>query len=302
MGMSSTQTTRSEPWGPAQPALKQAIGDAQTFYDYGIGGQPYTGSTVVPYSEPSFAGITGLADQGATAAPAFADNFANTAGFVGGMGAGGGLTGLQREAVEGWRPMAAGERLVQNNPFTQGVVDRSADLIRDRVGETASSMGRYGSGAHQGVLAREIGDMASRAFAGDYNNERAYQQDALARLFGAGGQELANRRAGTDLLSSAYAAGGAPMRGQIEAGGYFDDLASRQMEDELRMFNEAQNAPWNALARLNSVASGSGALGGLQQTTASRPPSAARGIGGALAGSAFGPIGAILGGLGGLLG
>lgn len=299
MGGSKTQNTQTtnEPWGAAQPALRTSINAAQSLYNHGIGSTPYTGSTVVPFSRQTTA-AQGMAEH--VARQGYETLSANMARIERLM-ADRGLTDLQRQSVDQLTPMASGAYLTRNNPFTQAVVDRTGEQMAHRIGELAGASGRYGAGAHQGVLAREIGDMANRAYQDDYNRERGYMQDAIGSVFNAGQQQRTNQIGDTRAIVDAYNARLSPTKTLYEVGSQFEDLATRQKNDELRLFNETQNAPWDNLARLNAVAGGAGRLGSSSQVQAQGPSAFQRGIGGAVAGSPFGPIGMALGGLGGLL-
>lgn len=299
MGGSKTQTTQTtnEPWGAAQPALRTSINAAQHLYNHGIGSRPYTGSTVVPFSKQTAAAqnmAEHVANQGYESLSA---NMSRIEQLMGDSG----LTDLQRQSVDQLNPMAGGDYLTKNNPFTQAVVDRTGELMAHQIGELAGASGRYGAGAHQGVLAREIGDMANRAYQNDYNRERGFMQDAIGSIFNAGQQQRTNQIGDTRAIVDAYNARLSPTNTLYEVGSQFEDLATRQKNDELRIFNESQNAPWDNLARLNAVAGGAGNLGGSSQVQAQGPSAFQRGIGGAVAGAPLGPIGMALGGLGGLL-
>lgn len=292
--VTNTSSTNA-PWGPAQPALQQSITNAQNLYNQGVGAQPYTGSTVVPYANQTIQSMNALEGIAGGAQPAFDANFNRVAANA----AQGGLNQLQQGAVSQLQPMAQGDMLVRNNPFTEAVVDRSAEQMAHRVNEAMSGAGRFGSGAHQGTLAREIGDMSNRAYMQDYNRERGYQQDAIGSLFNAGQQQQANINAATGALQGALAGQTAPAGLLGQVGGAYEDLATRQLNDQLRVWNESQNLPWENLARLNAIASGAGTLGGTQNQTAqgtTNNPNMGLGLGL----SALGLLGQS-GGLGGLL-
>ncbi|MNL48496.1 hypothetical protein D3C87_1713600 [compost metagenome] len=53
----------------------------------------------------------------------------------------------------------------------------------------------------------------------------------------------------------------------MNVGAMNEDLATREMNDRLRLFNDQQNKPWEQLGRLNAIASGAGSMGGTQTTT-----------------------------------
>lgn len=292
--MQPTQTTVSggQPWNAAQPALKTSLDAAQNLYAKGIGPQVYTGSTVIPYSQPTQSGMNQMQSAATGWWPAFQDNFGRTTEIA----AQGGLNDLQRSSVAQLQPMASGEMLVKNKPFTDAVVNRQADLIQNRIAEQAGSMGRYGSGAHQTLLTRDLGDLANQAYSQDYNRERQYMQDAIGSIFNAGQQQYSNQLNNTNALSNAYNAAMLPSQTLRNVGSMYEDLATRQKNDELRIFNEAQNTPWEQVARLNAIASGAGSLGSsnTQTTYAQGPSGLQQGIGGLTTGLG------LLGALGGM--
>jgi hypothetical protein len=53
----------------------------------------------------------------------------------------------------------------------------------------------------------------------------------------------------------------------MQVGAMNEDLATRQMNDKLRIFNEQQNRPWENLSRFQAINSGAGQLGGSQTQT-----------------------------------
>lgn len=85
---------------------------------------------------------------------------------------------------------------------------------------------------------------------------------AAQNLYGMGQQALGN-------LGTAYTGMQQPANDLMKIGGMNEDLATRKMNDKLRVFNEKQNRPWDQLGRLNAIASGAGQMGGT--TTQSQP-------------------------------
>lgn len=295
---STTQTASSEPWKEAQPALKTAIGDATKLYKAGVGFQPYTGSTVVPYANQTISGMNAMEGAATGAQNTFNQNFQNVGAAVGQ----GGLNELQRQSVAQLQPFANGDML-NGNPYLDRMIARGAEDIGSQTNLLAGSAGRYGSGAHTGVLAREIGDMANTMRYNDFNTQQGRQMDAIGSIFNAGQQQYNNQTQGTGALMDAYSGMMAPGQTMQGIGSQYEDLATRTMNDQLRIFNETQNAPWAALERLNAVASGAGTLGNTSQTTAQGPSRLSAGLGGALGGySMLGPIGALGGGILGAFG
>lgn len=263
----TTQNTSSQPWAAAQPALKTAIGGAESLYNSGVGSNPYPNSTVVPLSDPTLQGLNQMTSAGNAWWPRFSKQFGNVVD----VSNQGGLNDLQRSSVAQLQPMASGEMLVKNNPFTDAVVNKQADLIQNRLAEQAGAMGRYGSGTHQALLTRELGDLANQAYSQDYNRERQYMQDAIGSVFNAGQQQYANQLNNTTALSNAYQAAMLPSQTLMQAGSSYEDLQGRQINDQIRQWEGQQNASWARLASLNSIASGAGALGGTSYGTAQQP-------------------------------
>jgi len=74
-------------------------------------------------------------------------------------------------------------------------------------------------------------------------------------------------------LPGAYQASLAPGQTQADVGSKFEDLATRQKNDELRLFDATQNAPWDQLSKYNAIVSGQGQLGG-NTTKATTTPGA----------------------------
>lgn len=248
---SSKQTTSSSsaPWAAAQPALKQGIGAAQSLYNSGTGAQVYNGSTVVPWSNNTQNGMASITEN--------ANANRNGNGLEGqyqGVINNGGYNSGQLEALNNTRSVANGSFDINSDPGFQQVVDQA----RNSVNAGASGAGRYGSGIHQQTMGNTIGDLGARQY-------QAFQQRkdaANSNLFNMGGQ-------GFSQLGQAYSGMQAPAQSLMQVGAMNEDLATRQMNDKLRIFNEQQNKPWENLSRLQAIASGAGQLGG--STTQSQP-------------------------------
>lgn len=249
-GSSKTTTqSNSEPWKAAQPALKTGIDAAQGLYNSGVGAKVYSGSTVVPWDAKTTQGMGAITDQ------------ANA--NIGGNGLSGQLQGVinnggynsgQLEALNNTRSVANGNFDINSDPGFAQVIDQA----RNSVNAGASGAGRYNSGMHDQTMINSIGDLGARQY-------QAFQQRkdaANSNLFNMGGTAFGQ-------LGQAYSGMQAPAQDLMKIGGMNEDLATRQMNDKLRIFNETQSKPWENLARLNGIASGAGSLGGT--TTQSQP-------------------------------
>jgi hypothetical protein len=297
MGGDSSRTTQTSSstsapsW--ALPGLERANSEALRLYNQGTGTERYPGSLVIPYANQTTQGMEDIQRFAGSAQPTIEGQFqrvANNAAF-------GGLNPLQQQSIDYLQPMAAGdqlvqnnpftdavENLVQNNPFTDAVVNRNADVMGNAVNEAFSN----------------------QAYQQDYNRERGYQQDAIGSLFEGGQQQQQNLGANTGMLSNAYGAALQPASSMMDVGGRYEDLATRLKADELRLIEDPGQAQWDNLLRLAGVAGGAGQFKDTTQTVLGPQTSGGiqGGIGGAIAGAGLGlgPLGVLGGGLLGLIG
>jgi hypothetical protein len=248
-GGSSKQTTtqNSAPWKDAQPALKQGINAAQSYFDRGIGSEVYGGSTVVPWDAKTTQGMNAItnsanANIGGNGLSGQYQNVINNGGYNAG----------QLQALNNTRAVANGSFNINEDPAFQQVIDQATNAVNSN----ASAAGRYGSGTNQQLLGSTIGDLGARQY-------QAWQQRkdaANSNLFNMGST-------GFGQLGSAYTGMQAPAQSLMQVGAMNEDLATRQVNDKLRIFNEQQNKPWENLARMNAIASGAGQLGSTQTTS-----------------------------------
>lgn len=116
--------------------------------------------------------------------------------------------------------IAQGGMLGLDDPNFERVLARATQRQNDAVNMQASAMGRYGSGAHQGVLAREVGDMEAQARMEQLLRERQAQVEANSlidtqrnigdqtRLSALGGMSSASESAANRQLAAIQAATG----------------------------------------------------------------------------------------------
>lgn len=241
-----TTTMNSAPWADAQPYLKSAMTQAQNLGNQGVGGQVYTGSTVIPWSGET------------TKAMGLLSGYANDNSGANGLSGqsqsiinNGGLNADQVAARDATKAIASSSFNINEDPAFQQVLDQTMNSVNSN----ASAAGRYGSGTHQGVLAQEVGDLGAR----QYQNWLARKDAANSNLFSMGQQ-------GQNNLPSAWANLQLPAQTLMQVGSMNEDLATRQKNDELRIFDAQQNKPWELLAKQNAIYSGNGALGGTSTT------------------------------------
>lgn len=238
-GSKQTTTTQntSSPWGPAQGALQNIIGKAET-----LGSN--TGLFSPTYSNATNQAVAGFEQAGQQ--PGAAAQY--LPGIVQGAGQGfaSGLNQLTGSA--------SGDYL-NGNPYLTQMLDKAGADTANQVNQQFSAAGRYGSGAHSGTLAKEVGNTRMAALMDNYNRERGYQTQAANTLFGGGFQ-------------------GAGMAGQLDQANLYDEnllMQAGQMRDQMAMAQ--QQAPLAALEWQRNQVVPIGGMGGEQSgTSVTRTP------------------------------
>ncbi len=174
-GDKKTTTTKSEtqPWAPAQPLLNDVLSKAQT-----LSGN--TANFTPQFSDATRGAIDrieGLANQ-----PGSAQGFLTNAVGKYGQGFDTGVGSL----ID-----TASGNMLGRNQYLDPVLTRSNQIVADQVNGQFSGAGRYGSGAHQGVLADRISANTNKALLDNYNTERQNMLNASNTLYGAGAQGAA---------------------------------------------------------------------------------------------------------------
>lgn len=289
MGGSTKQTTQSsaEPWKAAQPALQSSLTDAQNIYKSGQGFGPYTGSTVVPFSNQTQGAMNGIQMRSGGAQNAFDRNFNRLDQNAQNNGLNATQQGVEQRLTE----QARGSFDPNNNPGFQSVMKQALDSAGNAVNMNAAAAGRYGSGTHQGVAGKTAGDIAGSLTNNEYNNWQNRRDAANTSLFNIGQTQQSNMLQNSDALASAYGYQQQPSQDMMNVGSMYEDLAGRTLNDQLRIWQGQQQAPKSAIEWLNAIGSGSGSLGGTQSGTAQGPKA-----------SPFGQVAGGLLGLGSLFG
>jgi hypothetical protein len=263
MGGSKPQTTttvaNNAPWSEAQPALKTGLADAQNLYKSGVGSQAYTGSTVIPFAQQTTAGMNSIqntANQNMNGM-GLSGQYQNTINS-------GGFNAPQQTAVNNLTQTATNPFDITADPAYMRMRGAVADDVQNRVNENASAYGRYGSGMHTNAMTKTLGDTLAGMDTQQLDRMQGRQDAATQNLFNAGQQGFGN-------LGQAYEGMKAPAQDQMGIGSMYEDLAGRLKNDELRIFQEQQQQPWNQLGRLNAIASGAGTMGGTSSSTAQMP-------------------------------
>lgn len=344
-GSSSQPTTTTtlqsnDPAEWAKPVLSKLGSDTLTSYNAGeFAATPYEGSTIVPFAEQTQQAmgiLEGLGQDGSATIEA-ANQQVGSILDQGGLNAGqqGQIENMARVASGSYRPeqMAGVEGLMEtasgsqigSNPHLDGILERGATQISRSVNDAMGSAGRYGSGAHQATLGDSVGDFTRNVLMDDYTQGLNRQSAAQGQLIGAGQSQdgLATSAAGgafnamntgnqnvfqaAGMAPNLYTAQALPSEFLMDVGSMHQDLAARELDENIARHDAEQMAPYAELQRLNALASGAIQTGGTSTSTvrapSSQPSTASNILGGASAGagigSAFGPLGTGIGAIGG---
>tara|TARA_R100001443_G_scaffold21383_3_gene33678 strand:+ start:12900 stop:13733 length:834 start_codon:yes stop_codon:yes gene_type:complete len=270
-GGNQTTTQRTEPYAPAEPFLQDILGEAQNIYRSGIGRQFFPGSTVVPFATQTQSALDlGQAAALEAAGPSQLMNLAGStiSDFASGAG---------------------------QNQYLDQIRSGITSDVMGNIATQFGGMGRTGtSPMAQQAAARGITQAYAPIAAELSQAERSRQLAAAGQLSPLQQQMDARRFGGIGQLSG--------------IGGAYEDLARRQLQDQIARFQFGQQAPMSALQQYAGLVSpiGSGFPTSLTNAPSNRPGTLGGAFGGAVAGSALpasflGGYGTMIGaGLGGL--
>ena len=266
-----TTTSQTQPYAPAEPFLQDILGEAQNIYRSGVGRQFFPGSTVVPFADQT---QQALNLQQAAALEAA------------------GPSALNQQAADVFSQFAS---TPQTNQYLSDIRSGITSDVLSNIQTQFGGMGRTGTspGAQQ-AAARGVTQAYAPIAAQIGNQERNRQLQAASALPGI--------QAGMD----ARRMGAISSLGQV--GTAYEDLARRQLQDQISRFQFGQQAPMQALqdyaGLITPIASGLPA----QTSTGPDRNRLLGGLGGALGGAQIAnllgstnPLFAIGGGLAGLL-
>lgn len=338
-----TQTQTSQPWAAAAPHLENVMNEASRLYqDPSAGPMYFPWSTVANQSTQTLDSLKYIEDAARRQSdlPYNSERALNTLLTSGGLSAGqqGALSGLQGIAsgADGLTAdpnllAAARGDFLSGNPHLQQQWDRNANKIGNNISARMAAAGRYGApGAHQGTMAREMGDYYNNAQATEWARARGEQMGAINSLTQLANQNLANRMAATGQQLGGYQQGqqnlmtGMGMAPGVNAARYddarmlagvgaaHDAHGAALLQDDIQRWQANTMDPWNRLQLAMGTITGAGSQGG--QSTSTRTGALnstspfVSGLGGALGGASLGNmlfpgVGAIPGALaGGALG
>ncbi len=238
---SKPQTTNtvqsSQPWAPAQGALTDILGRAQSY-----------GSDMSMWTPTQSAGTQGAISN--------INNFANGTNY--GQQAletvGGGTQAAYNQGLGTLSNIANGA-FMGPNPYLDQVNEYTAQNTADAVNRQFSGMGRYGSAAHTGELTRNLGQIYNQ---NGYNN----YQTGLQNMQSAGNTLFSGGMQGAGQIGNLTNAALTPYDAQLKAG---------QIQDAYDQ--SVRQAPVNALNWENGVVGNMAKQYGSQTSNSQTTPS-----------------------------
>ncbi|CAK02198.1 tail fiber domain-containing protein [Bartonella tribocorum] len=223
----TTQTNAPPAW--AADILKQASADAQGLYKKGIGGNVYQGERVAGLSDMTKNALSGLQQA---------------AGLYDNPGVTQWLNAPTNSAAN-LSSMAKGNWIGSNSKFN-AALQNALNKTSDAINQSMSGAGRYGSGAHTGVLADELGALATNATAQQYNQDIHNMMNA---------NQMIDRSQHDQVnAANAYYQGQSNVQGNALKGGMIQDINRQNILDaERQKWSEKDNQDWNRLGRLLQV-------------------------------------------------
>lgn len=216
------------------------------------------------------------------------------------------LNDIQRKAYGLTERIAQGGDM-SGNPYAESVLQKSIADASNAARLNASGMGRVGSAAEQSVLTRDIGNLSNDFRYRNFADQQARMDAARADMAGFGNQanaqseaDWARRQYAMDSLTSleqlgknnqaGYAGQMADVMGLRQMpmdmlagiGAQREGVAQNVLDDQLRIFDDLQNKPWEQLARYMGIQSGAGSLGGTSNTVSRQKMGLGNILGGAL--------------------
>ena len=284
----SSQTSSSAPWQPAQGYLKDAMGTAQKYLDKGKGFKAYPGQGWVDFSPETNQALGSISAKASSPNPFFggASNF--TQGLIGGnynLDQSGyqGLMGQGPNTEGDYRAMLNGENDAYNQ-VRQTTANTLGDQIQRQFGGAS-----YGAPENASYLTKGVGDVLAQMDSNNYFQRQGLQQGLLDRVTGVqqqnfdntrgllgdmsqlSQQDINNRMGGLSMADSVYASQYLPDQMLAGVGAAKEAKAGEELQAKMDAFQIKNMAPWDRLAQAYGIFSGSGAQGNRTTTSVSQP-------------------------------
>ena len=245
-----------EPWSVQRPYLESGFERAEALYNQ-AGPSFYPGQTYVDFSPQTNVALAAAENRALTGSPLMAQ--------------------AQSELLK----QAKGDYLSPTtNPYLQDLYKQMAGDVTSGVQSQFSKAGRLGSAANQDVLADSLGDLATKIYAPNYQQERANMQNVLFQA---------------PALAQADYADITRLR---QVGAEQEELQRNKLADAMTRFQYQQMLPYEKLRNFQA------ATGGSYGQTSTQVQPLTRNVGAGLLGGALGgaELAGMIPGLGGGMG
>ena len=225
-----TETSAPPSW--AAPLFTTGAKDAMNLYNSGQGGNVYQGERVADLSDTTKNAINGLQNTAA--------NYGNS--YLQGLASG------PNVSAKNLANMAAGRMVGGNASFNQALqntLDNTATTINSQM----SGAGRYGSGAHSGVMSRQLGQTATGALSNQYNQDVQNMMNANQMIDSANNNQLA-------AASNYYQGQSNALLNALKGSTLLDQNSQQKLDAARQKWGEEDNRGWNRLAMLLGAAQG----------------------------------------------
>tara|TARA_Y100000114_G_C11725588_1_gene310801 strand:+ start:404 stop:1297 length:894 start_codon:yes stop_codon:yes gene_type:complete len=291
-GDTITQTNEVSPYAPSTQYLDNILGEASNLYQSGTGSQYYPGSTVVPFATQTQQALGGLENLG-VAQMSGSPMIQQAGNVLSGYAAG------QAPSV-----FAGGQSL---NDFRNVLANQAVQGVQQEF----AGMGRTGGSPMAQAAATEAFGRAFVPTALQFREAELGREQAANALAQAQQLQAASALPGIQSAGDARALAGA--EALMGAGGAYEDLEGRRLQEDLQRFQYEQMSPYNRLAQYAGIVTPIASGFPVTQQAAQQPRyNALTGaLGGGMAGASaasmlgstnpyFALGGALLGGLGGM--
>ncbi|WP_455476579.1 tail fiber domain-containing protein [Bartonella sp. B41] len=262
----TTQTNAPPAW--ATGIFENAAQDAMNFYNQGSGKNVYDGDRVAGLSSQTMNAINGLNNN--------VNNYNNST-----------LNGLateQNSTSKNLSNMASGQQ-VGDNPYFNEALQNTLNQATNSINSSLAGAGRYGSGAHMGVLANELGGVATQALS-QHNQDINNMMNANSLIDQANQNQLAG-------ANNFFQGQGQANINALTGGSLIDANNQMKLDADRQKWEQQNNLDWDHLSKL--LAAG-GAVAGNYGTQTQQSTSTSQ----SNPWQTVGNIGSILGGFAGL--
>lgn len=222
------------------PAELKPLASAYTTKAIGLsnqGFQPYYGQRYADLNGTQMAGVNMAASRALNGSQTMknAESFMNTT-----MN-GGNQTNVMANPYAG-----------MNNPYLNSAIDNAMGDVSTRVNSQFSGS-NYGTTAHQGTLAEELGNVANTMRMQDYGMQQQLAENAVARNLEADQFDMGNRMAAMQYAPTFGNEAYNNANQLMNAGQVLQDQQQQNLDFAYQQFAEQQDLPYKQLAAMSGV-------------------------------------------------